>query len=93
MPLLLPEDFDGVPLVRERQRVQLLPKRIVGARQQSGYGIADVVQPPLEFQTVVTRKLQNLRNRVDEKYPAIARSWRRNWDLVIPFPPSCYTWF
>jgi putative transposase len=21
----------------------------------------------------------------DEKYPAIAQSWRRNWDLVIPF--------
>jgi putative transposase len=20
-----------------------------------------------------------------EKYPAIAQSWRRNWDLVIPF--------
>ncbi|CAN5501757.1 hypothetical protein BH10PSE7_BH10PSE7_42660 [soil metagenome] len=24
-------------------------------------------------------------SRWGEKYPAIAQSWRRNWDLVIPF--------
>ena len=59
----------------------LLPGRIARAsRRPCARSIAPQMRPPARPPLTPSHK-----HRGGIKYPAIAQSWRRNWELVIPF--------